>query len=145
MIFPHNYIQVLYFGRNTPKVMLCSSNGILSGSTQCQFVPILGMFIRECLSDFSAIKLTDKYLVLINKQLTCSLCGDNSENMQISVPHRAFIHWFYFYLFIYLSLAAMVLCCCTQAFSSCGEQGLLFVAVHGLLIMVAFLAVEHRF
>ena len=84
--------------------MLCSSNGILSGSTQCQFVPILGMFIRECLSDFSAIKLTDKYLVLINKQLTCSLCGDNSENMQISVPHRAFIHWFYFYLFIYLWL-----------------------------------------
>ena len=30
-----------------------------------------------------------------------------------------------------------------QAFSSCGEQGLLFVAVHGLLIAVASL-VEHR-
>ena len=26
-----------------------------------------------------------------------------------------------------------------QAFSSCGEQGLLFVAVHGLLIVVASL------
>ena len=29
--------------------------------------------------------------------------------------------------------------CCVQAFSSCGEQGLLFVVVHGLLIVVAFL------
>ena len=29
------------------------------------------------------------------------------------------------------------------AFSSCGEQGLLFVAVHGLLIVVASLVVEH--
>ena len=27
--------------------------------------------------------------------------------------------------------------CCTRAFSSCGEQGLLFDAVHGLLIAVA--------
>ena len=29
-------------------------------------------------------------------------------------------------------LAALGLCCCMQAFSSCGEQGLLFVAVRGL-------------
>ena len=32
---------------------------------------------------------------------------------------------------------------CTWAFSSCGERGLLFVAVHGLLIAVASLVVEH--
>ena len=31
-----------------------------------------------------------------------------------------------------------------QAFSSCSEQGLLFVAVHGLLTAVASLVVEHR-
>ena len=30
-----------------------------------------------------------------------------------------------------------------MAFSSCGEQGLLFVAVHGLLIAVASVVVEH--
>ena len=45
-------------------------------------------------------------------------------------------------LFIYLFLAALGLCCCARAFSSCGEWGLLFVAVHGLLIAVASL-VEH--
>ena len=33
--------------------------------------------------------------------------------------------------------------CCVRAFSSCGERGLLFVAVHGLLTVVASLVVEH--
>ena len=48
-----------------------------------------------------------------------------------------------FIYFIYLSLAALGLRCCTQAFSSCGEQGLLFVAVQGLLTAVASLVAEH--
>ena len=43
----------------------------------------------------------------------------------------------------YLFLAALGLCCCTQAFSSCGERELLFVAVHGLLVAVASLVAEH--
>ena len=46
------------------------------------------------------------------------------------------------YVFIYF-LAVSGLCCCVLAFSSCGEQGLLFVAVHGLLIAVASLIAEH--
>ena len=50
---------------------------------------------------------------------------------------------FVFLLFIYLFMAALGLCCCARAFSSCGERGLLFVAVHGLLIAVASLVVEH--
>ena len=40
-------------------------------------------------------------------------------------------------------MAALGLCCCARAFSSCGEQGLLFVVVRGLLIAVASLVVEH--
>ena len=40
------------------------------------------------------------------------------------------------YLF-YLFLAALGLRCCARAFSSCGEQGLLFVVVDRLLISVA--------
>ena len=43
----------------------------------------------------------------------------------------------------YLFLAALGLRCCAQAFSSCGEWGLLLIAVHGLLIAVASLVVEH--
>ena len=51
---------------------------------------------------------------------------------------------FNIYLFIYLFLAALGLRCCTQAFFSCGEQGLLLFVVRGLLIAVASLVVEHR-
>ena len=41
-------------------------------------------------------------------------------------------------------MAALGLRCCVRAFSSCGEQGLLFVAVRGLLIVVASLVMEAR-
>ena len=47
------------------------------------------------------------------------------------------------FLKLFLILAVLGLCCYTWAFSSCGEQGLLFVVVHGLLITVASLVVEH--
>ena len=40
-------------------------------------------------------------------------------------------------------LAVLGLRCCARAFSSCGERGLLFVAVRGPLIAVASLVVEH--
>ena len=49
-----------------------------------------------------------------------------------------------FILYIFLFLAALGLRCCTQAFSSCGEWGLLLVVVRGLLIAVASLVAEHR-
>ena len=52
--------------------------------------------------------------------------------------------YFKFIYFIYLFLAALGLCCCVRAFSSCGKQGLLFVVVRGLLIAVASLVAEHR-
>ena len=41
-------------------------------------------------------------------------------------------------------LTALDLHCSEQAFSSSGQQGLLFIAVHGLLAAVASLVVEHR-
>ena len=52
---------------------------------------------------------------------------------------------FFFNLFIliYLFLAVLGLRCCVWAFCSCGERGLLFVAVCGLLIVVASLVAEH--
>ena len=44
-----------------------------------------------------------------------------------------------------LFLAALGLRCCVWALSSFSEWGLLFVAVHGLLIAVASLVAEHGF
>ena len=49
---------------------------------------------------------------------------------------------FLFKLFICLFLAALGLPFCTLTFSSYSEQGLLFIAVHGLLIVVAFLVAD---
>ena len=52
---------------------------------------------------------------------------------------------FFKFLFIYLFLAVLGLHCCVRAFSSCGEQGLLFTVMDGLLIAVASLVVAHGF
>ena len=46
-------------------------------------------------------------------------------------------------LFIYVFLAALGLQCCAPAFSSHSKQGLLFIAVRGLLTEVASLVAEH--
>ena len=64
-----------------------------------------------------------------------------------SVLSRIFtIYSFFFlinlfiHLFIFGCVGSLWLC---AALSSCGERGLLFVAVRGLLIAVASLVVEH--
>ena len=44
--------------------------------------------------------------------------------------------------FLYFWLGFPGLPCCTRAFSGCGDQGLFFVAVLGVLFAVASLAVE---
>ena len=41
-------------------------------------------------------------------------------------------------------MAVLGLRFCARVFSSCGERGLLFIAVRGLLIVVASLVAEHR-
>ena len=40
-------------------------------------------------------------------------------------------------------MAALGLCCCAQAFSSCSEWRLLFIVVCRLLIAMASLVAEH--
>ena len=45
---------------------------------------------------------------------------------------------------LFFFLPELGLCCCTQVFSRCGERGLLFIVVRGLLIAVASLIAEHR-
>ena len=40
-------------------------------------------------------------------------------------------------------MAELGLRCCVQAFSNCGERGLLFVLVRGLLIAVASLVAKY--
>ena len=60
---------------------------------------------------------------------------------KISLVVKYFIYLF-IYLFIFGCVGSSLLY--AQAFSSCGEQGLLFVSVCRLLIAVASLVAEHR-
>ena len=55
-----------------------------------------------------------------------------------------FLCFFFLSFKFYLFLAELGLCCCAWVFSSCSERGLLFVAVCGLLIVMASLAAEHK-
>ena len=41
-------------------------------------------------------------------------------------------------------MVVLGLCCYAWVFSGCGEQGLLFVLVHGFLIAVALLVAERE-
>ena len=65
----------------------------------------------------------------------------------LSLKHKGSFNLFLFFknkfIYLILFLAALGLRCCAQASSSCGERGLLFVVVHGLLIAVASLVAEH--
>ena len=67
----------------------------------------------------------------------------NTHNTPKLVIRESQLHFFLINLFIYLFLAVLGLHCCAQAFPSCGERGLLFVAVRGLLIVMASLVAEH--
>ena len=49
-----------------------------------------------------------------------------------------------FFFLIYLFLAVLGLRFCARAFSSCGERGSLFIALHGPLTIAASLVAEHR-
>ena len=53
-------------------------------------------------------------------------------------------NFFSFLLLIYLFLAVLGLRLCARAFSSCGKQGPLFIAVRGSLTVAASLVAEHR-
>ena len=57
------------------------------------------------------------------------------------ITNTAALNAIFFYNFNFL--AALGLCRYTRAFSSCSEQGILFIVVCGLLIAVASLAAEH--
>ena len=66
----------------------------------------------------------------LNARLTCTIRGASfGESSLWSAQGATFLKKFIY--FIYLFLAVFGLRCCARAFSSCGEWGLLLVAVRG--------------
>ena len=76
--------------------------------------------------------------------LQVNFCWKTSVSQRCKIEVPAFLLFFNLFIYcIYLFLATLGLRCCAWAFSSCGERGLLFVAVRGLLIAAASLVAEH--
>ena len=74
-------------------------------------------------------------------------CSKPNSNRNFASPgnlNNMFFFFFWIPLFIYLFLAVLGLRFCARAFSSCGERGPLFIAMHGPLTIAASLVAEHR-
>ena len=91
------------------------------------------------------MNLEDNLLDKIEKSLGDLMHKDVNvlNTTELYTKKMATVVNFFLIYFIYLFLAALGLRCCARAFSSCSEQGLLFIAVHRLLIAVASLVEEH--
>ena len=84
------------------------------------------------------------------KSFISGLCSSHSRNLSwlsvIASGHKSFLlsllHSFFIFKFICFWLR-WVFVAARRLFSSCGERGLLFHVVHGLLIVVASLVAEH--
>ena len=75
---------------------------------------------------------------------TCYSDGEETHKQSKTCYSISFYNLFFLSLHIYLFLAVLGFHCCTQAFSSCREQRLLFVAVLELLIVVVSHVAAHR-
>ena len=76
-------------------------------------------------------------------QLLAQISSSRSTRRHFGQQAITWMFLFKNYLFIYLFLAALGLCSCTQSISSCGKWGLLSIVVLRLLITMASLTVEH--
>ena len=82
----------------------------------------------------------------LNKTYICMFCHLlHFSIMSMWDVFCTLLLFFKIYLFIYLLfLAALDLCFCARAFSSCGKRGPLFIAVRGPLTVAVSLVAEHR-
>ena len=112
--------------RNTQKLEV---DGLDSVSTCTSFVFSFPVFLP------TLIPVSHEVSKLARPKPTAKNDSSLQQSRADDMPVRGSLSFFFF-------LAALGLRCCMRAFSSCGEQGLLFLAVHGL-IAVASLVVEH--
>ena len=94
---------------------------------------------NRTVTEQTLVYFCDEKLLINQEQST-----DTGNNLGDSFSHLlGFWAEFFFLIYLFSFLAVLGLRCCTWAFSSCGEWGLLFIAVHRLLTVVASLVAEH--
>ena len=103
--------------------------------------------LREKASRFSALSIMlavslshMAFIILRHFSSISSLLTVGIINVYQIFSHAYSVFFKKIYL---LFLAVLGLHCCTQSFSSCGEQELLFIVMCGLLVAVASLTAEH--
>ena len=111
--------------------------------------------ILDSFGEVTGIKIRKSYIILKNKNIYCDTCTVlgymNSEFLQVWKIHFRMPAWewvtsyymsFKKMLCIYLTMLGLR--CCVGAFFSCSKQGLLFIVVLRVLIVVVFLVAERR-
>ena len=147
-LFPEPAAQSLAYRRCFSKCLLtriidCGPL-IIPSHSDCVHLPWDALV--KCLLNITFSELTTHTSISFRWLVSSALLGSQKCSQILGVgplsslpPHFLYYYYYYYYLF----LAALGLHCCAWAFSSCSEQGLLFVAVRVLLIVVASLVVEH--
>ena len=95
--------------------------------------------LRDQLQSLGSLLTLEEKKTHLNRGLR-----DNRDCLKRLLPLWIFFVFFLKYLFIRLFMAVLGLRFCARAFSSCGKQGPLFIAVRGPLTIVASLVAEHR-
>ena len=106
---------------------------------QCKMLQPLWKAVKQFLTKLHIVLQYDSAIVFLG------IYPNEIKLMYTQKPAHGCVFFKVFFTFLkknYLFLAALGLCCCARAFSSCGEWGLLFVVLHGLLIAVASLVAE---
>ena len=111
------------------------------------------ILLLHCLLAFRVVIEKSKVIWFLTLSMWCGLPYSTSlcRNVEFSLCHQCSEKpsytliqvFFLLFCFVFLFLAVLGLRFCARAFSSCSKQGLLFVAVHGLLLIaVASLVAE---
>ena len=112
----------------------------------CGWVPLLSLWLGSVAGFYVGFYSQVLRLAFMLSSMTafhgCVVCVCGFF-FNLTFVYSSFI-FFKFYLFIYLFLAVLGLCFCVRAFSSCGNWGPLFIAVHRPLTIAASLVAEHR-
>ena len=105
-----------------------------------EFFPALYL---QCLPPFGwtsiNIQISNTFLTSNANTLVKTASGFYTRSLTGFLSFHSFFFFFFFNFWLHWVFVAV-----HRLFSSCGEWGLLFVAVRGLLIVVASLAAEHR-
>ena len=121
------------------------------------------LFFPHLWSDTWTSRIFQSYLILLSKtdclfpHIERNLLRDGTLKKKKKSKHKTFFRFPFFPLkctsssvlkfslifFIYFRLCLAFVVLCGLFLASCGKQGLLFLAVCGLLIMVASLVAEH--